>query len=32
MGIDNLGRLQLKTDEGVKTFFSGTFFNDDAAY
>lgn len=32
MGIDSLGRLQLKTNEGVKAFFSGTFFNDDAAY
>lgn len=32
MGIDNLGRLQLKTDEGLKAFFSGTFFNDNAAY
>ena len=32
MGIDSLGRLQLKTNEGVKAFFSGTFFNDAAAY
>lgn len=32
MGIDSLGRLQLKTNEGVRTFFSGTFFNDDVAY